>query len=451
MSGPEQAARTGGVPGALRYLWLLTLGRGFFNWLDWMRRSGTVVLAVYSAVFGVVVLIGVRQELSPLLAGPLVLPLPLLSLLAAAFLLSGSLGRWPPLGLDSRNLALLITPQPTRPVLIWPLLRAVLPGVGAAIAAGLLLLIFWQGPWLTLLLPALMLSRFALGWLNYVARQTPRTMLPIWALSTLPALGWFGGPVLGAAVAAVLALSGALMWRGLDSPPARLAQHAGTLWLHRLRRKYKMARVPLRMEQGRPTRPTLRPFPASWGAAGALMWRTSLQLRAAPGGLIWGVVALSTVLTLLSLTTHLSAQLLAGALSIAAEPFTRLLGPAAIRSWPVSGRAAWLGRVLPGSLVGGAVSAVLVLVGVLVLHKPLALAGALGLLALTLPLAVLSLSAVLERFVGKSSVELRIGSAVGVAILVASLWASQPGSALVALSVLAFALLCRLLTVLGRE
>lgn len=436
----------GHIPGALRYLWLLTLGRGFFNWLDWMRRSGTVVLAVYSAVFGVVVLIGVRQELSPVH-----LPLPWLSLLAAVFLLSGSLGRWPPLGLDSRNLALLITPQPTRPVLIWPLLRAAVPGMGAALAAGLLLLIFWQGPWLTLLLPALMLSRFALGWLNYVARQTPRPPLPIWALATLPALGWLGGPVLGAAVAVVLALSAALMWRQLEAPPARLAQHAGTLWLHRLRRKYKMARVPLRMEQGRPSRPTLRPFPASWGAAGALMWRTSLQLRAAPGGLIWGVLALSTALIGLPLTTHLSAQLLAGALSIAAEPFTRLLGPAAARSWPVSGRAAWLGQVLPGSLVGGVVSAALVLTGVLVLHKPLALAGALGLLALVLPLAVLSLSAVLERFVGKSSVELRIGSAVGVAILAASVWASQPGSLLVAASLLAFTLLCRLLTVLGRD
>jgi hypothetical protein len=446
VSGPEQTARTGGVPGALRYLWLLTLGRGFFNWLDWMRRSGTVVLALYSAVFGVVVLIGVRQGLSPVH-----LPLPWLALVAAVFLLSGSLGRWPPLGLDSRNLALLITPQPTRPVLIWPLLRAVLPGVGAATLLGGLLLIFWQGPWLILLLPALMLSHFALGWLNYVARQTPRSPLPIWALATLPALGWLGGPVLGAAVAAVLIISVVLGWKQLETPPARLAQHAGTLWLHRLRRKYKMARVPLRMEQGRPTRRPLSPFPAQWGAAGAVMWRTSLGLLAAPGGLIWGALALSAALVGLSLTTHLSAQLLAGGLSIAAEPFTRLLGPAAARSWPVSKRAAWLGQVLPGSLVGGVVSAALVLIGVLVLRKPLALAGALSLLALVLPLATLSLSAVLERFVGKSSVELRIGSAVGVAILAASLWAAQPGSVLVAVSLLAFALLCRLLTVVGAE
>ena len=390
-----------------------------------MRRSGTVVLALYGGTFAVLVLISIRQALPP----PY-LPIWIWAALSVAALLSGSLGRWPPFWLDRRDTALLLTPLPTRQALLWPVLRAVAPGVGAALLAGVVLLIFAQG-WQTLpLLPALMLARFALGWLTYLARQSARSPIPVWALSLLPAVGMLGWWALGFSVAAVLIFGVALGWPRLTYPPTRLAQHAQTLWLWKLRRKYKLARTPLRMERVRPERRNLRAFPASWGAAGAVMWRTTLQLRTSPETLLLGVVAITAALLLLISPLRLPVLVLAGALTLGTEPVTRLLGSAATVTWPVSQSSAWLGRVLPGSVLGGAVSALLVLIGSVLLKTPLLTGGALVLVALVLPLAALGLTALLTRWTGSTSTEVRIGSAAGIALLTAGLWVVLPPASL---------------------
>ena len=390
-----------------------------------MRRSGTVVLALYGGIFAVLVLISIRQALPP----PH-LPIWVWTALAVVALLSGSLGRWPPFWLDRRDTALLLTPLPTRQALLWPVLRAVAPGVGAALLAGVVLLIFAQG-WQTLpLLPALMLARFALGWLTYLARQSARSPVPVWALSLLPAVGMLGWWALGLSVGVVLIFSVALGWPHLISPPARLPQHASTLWLWKLRRKYKLARTPLRMETVRPERRNLRAFPASWGAVGAVMWRTTLQLRTSPETLLLGVAASTAGLLLLASPLRLPVLVLAGALTLGTEPVTRLLGSAAAVTWPVSRSATWLGRVLPGSVLGGAVSGILVLIGVVILKTPLVLGGTLILVALVLPLAALGLTALLTRWTGSTSTEVRIGSAAAVALLTAGLWVVLPPASL---------------------
>ena len=409
----------------LRYLWLVSLGRGGLNWLDWMRRSGTVVLAVYGGTFAVLVLISIKQALPP----PH-LPVLIWTGLSVAALLPSSLGRWPPFWLDRRDTALLLTPLPIRQALLWPMLRAVAPGVGAALLLGAVLLIFAQGWQVVLLLPALMLSRFALGWLTYVARQSARSPIPVWALSLLPAVGLFGWWALGSSVAAVLIFSVALGWPHLTSPPARLPQHAQTLWLWKLRRKYKLARTPLRMERVRPARRNLRAFPAGWGAAGAVMWRTTLQLRTSPETLLLGVAAITAALLLLASPLRLPVLVLAGALTLGTEPVTRLLGSAAAVTWPVSRSATWRGQVLPGSVLGGAVSAILVLIGVVILKTPLLLGGLLVLVALVLPLSALGLTALLTRWTGSTSTEVRIGSAAAVALLTAGLWVVLPPASL---------------------
>ncbi|WP_161883281.1 hypothetical protein [Deinococcus alpinitundrae] len=405
----------------MQYLYLISLGRGWLNWWGWMRRSGTVVLALYGGTFAVLVLISIRQSLPP----PH-LPVWVLAGVAVAALLSGSLGRWPPFWLDRREVALLLTPLPTRQTLVWPLLRAVAPGVGVALLLGVFLLIFSQGWQPLLLLPALMLARPLLGWLTYLARQTPRSAAPVWALSLLPALGSFGWTALGLSVLAVLVLGAALGWPPLRHPPARLAQHAQTLWLWRLRRKYKLPKTPLRMEQARPARRPLRPFPATWGAAGAMLWRTSLQIRTSPEVVLLGAAALAGVLIGFSLPLHLPALVLAGALTLGAEPLTRSLGSPANVTWPVSRGAAWLGQVLPGGILGGGLAALAVLIGMVVLHASVLTGTSLVLVALLLPISALSLTALLTRWTGSTSVEVRIGSAAGVAILTAGLWAVLP-------------------------
>ncbi|AZI41734.1 hypothetical protein EHF33_02380 [Deinococcus psychrotolerans] len=397
-----------------------------------MRRSGTVVLALYGGTFAVLLLISIRQA-----APPPHVPEILIAGLSVLALLSGTLTRWPPFGLDRRDAALMLTPLPTRQALLWPLLRAALPGMGAGLLLGALFGIFSQG-WLGLLLfPAVMLARFALGWLSYTARQNLRSPAPVWALALLPALsvvapGQFGWGALGLSVAVVLTLSIALGWPLLSEPPARLPQHAQSLWLWRLRKKYKLPKMPLRMEQARPARRNLRPAPATWGAAGALMWRTTLNLRSAPGGLLWGVVALTAVMLglVVALPYHLPVAVLILALLVGAEPFTRLLGVTASATWPISQSAAWLGRVLPGSAVGGAVVAVLVLIGALVLRLPLLQSGAVVLSALVLPLATLGVTALLVRWLGGHTNEVRLGSAATVALLTAGLWVLLPPASL---------------------
>ncbi len=422
----------------MQYLYLISLGRGWLNWWGWMRRSGTVVLALYGGTFAVLVLISIRQSLPP----PH-LPVWILAGGSVAALLSGSLGRWPPFWLDRREVALLLTPLPTRQTLVWPLLRAVAPGVGVALLLGVFLLIFSQGWQPLLLFPALMLARPLLGWLTYLARQTPRSAAPVWALSLLPALGYFGWAALGLSVLAVLVLGAALGWPPLKHPPARLAQHAQTLWLWRLRRKYKLPKTPLRMEQARPARRALRPFPANWGAAGAMLWRTTLQLRTSPEVVLLGAAALAGVLIGFSLPLHLPALVLAGALTLGAEPLTRSLGSPAGVTWPVSRAAAWTGQVLPGGVLGGVLAALVVLIGMVTLHVPALTGTSLVLVALLLPVSALSLTALLTRWTGSTSLEVRIGSAAGVAILTAGLWALLPPALLgmLPLSLLALTLL----------
>lgn len=416
---------------AVGYVRRRTLERAARGYLRWVRETFgwyTVGYLLFWVLLAVISTVQNTVNSSPLGWSADLLPLACPVVVALGLLVQFWSSRTAPVILNRRDLLrLAVTPVPPIEVLRWPFVQAGLLRAAVGLFLGVTWVLIAPGlfgvvvPFALLAVPCLALTGLALSWLGYASRRGENTA----ARRALLRLGLLIAGALVAGVFSPLGLVDALYehhvatlftpvvvcvsaWRGVaaslrEGYPPLFAAHCqilsqiraittNTRWLQGRPDPDALRRLRAQLHDRQvPTRPRrfLRPPPATWGAGGALLWRSALLLSRRPAldhvvTVVWFAAVVTAGMTV---TQQMWGQAVMAASVGALLP--RLLGPLPVGALPpVSAPHRTLGRTAPGGvlILGAALVGMLIcaLVGAWSVVTATALAAAQVVLALTL-------------------------------------------------------------------